>query len=282
MQNQKIKFVFFGTSEFSVEILESLRHSGLTPELVVATPDEPKGRGLALTPAPTKVWAHAHNIPTIEPESLKNDDVVNKLKSIDADLFIVASYGKIIPKNIFELPPHKTLNVHPSLLPDLRGAAPLQYTILERDFAAITIMLINEKMDEGAILYQEKVSLPEWPPKYRILESLLAKRSGELLADIIPKWLDGSIIPKEQDHSTATYTKKIEKKDSDITNDTPEVALRKIRAYEVWPRARKGDLIITDAHIENGELVIDRVIPPGKKEMDYRDYLRGQKRSNSI
>jgi methionyl-tRNA formyltransferase len=277
MQNQKIKFVFFGTSEFSVELLESLLHQELVPELIVATPDEPKGRGLALTPAPTKVWAHAHGIPTMEPESLKDEEILNELKKINADLFVVASYGKIIPKNIFELPPYKTINVHPSFLPDLRGAAPLQYTILERDFAAITIMLINEKMDEGSILYQEKVSIPEWPARYRVLEAMLAKRSGELLADIIPKWLSGSITPKEQDHNAATYTKKIEKRDSDITNDTPEVALRKIRAYEVWPRARMGELIITDAHIEDSKLVLDRVIPPGKKEMEYSDYLRGRK-----
>lgn len=277
MQNQKFKFVFFGTSDFSVGILNALKHEGLLPELIVATPDEPKGRGLVLTPVPTKVWAETHNIPVFQPVSLKNDDVIDRLKQIHADLYVVASYGKIIPKNIFELPPHKTLNVHPSLLPELRGAAPLQYTILEKDTAGITIMLINERMDEGPILVQEEITLPEWPPRYRALEELLAKRSGELLAKLIPSWIDGSITPQEQDHTKATYTKKITKPDSDITNDSPHVALRKVRAYEVWPRARNGNLIITEAHVQDGELVVDRVIPPGKKEMNYSDYLRGQK-----
>lgn len=273
----EIKFVFFGTSDFSVGVLEALYAHSYVPSLVVATPDEPKGRGLELAPVPTKVWALAHNIPIYQPEKLRTDEVLARLKEEDADVFIVASYGKIIPESIFDLPPHQTLNVHPSRLPRLRGAAPLQYTILEEDAAGVSIMRISEKMDEGPIVVQEEVSLPEWPPHYRLLEALTAKRGGEILARILPEWCDDKIEPEEQDHALATYTKKIEKSDSDISNDSPETALRKVRAYEVWPRARKGDLIITDAHLENGELVIGRVIPPGKKEMDYKDYLRGQR-----
>jgi methionyl-tRNA formyltransferase len=272
-----IKFVFFGTSEFSVGILETLKHNGLLPTLIVATSDEAKGRGMNVQPVPTKVWAEIHDISVFQPENLRTPEVFDILSEEKADVFIVASYGKIIPTNIFELPKHKTLNVHPSLLPKLRGAAPLQYTILESVTAGVTIMRINEKMDEGAIVAQEELNIPEWPPHYKTLEAVLAKHGGEMLANILPDWLEGKIEVKEQDPSSATYTKKIEKKDADITNDTPEVALRKIRAYEVWPRARKGDLIVTDAHIENSELIIDRIIPPGKKEMEYKDYLRGHK-----
>lgn len=276
MQHKPIKFVFFGTSDFSVGVLDALYAHELVPSLIVATPDEPKGRGLEVMPVPTKVWALAHNVPVFQPEKLKDVDVAARLKDENADVYVVASYGKIIPKDIYEFPPHKTLNVHPSLLPKLRGAAPLQYTILEEDHAGVTIMRINEKMDEGPIVTQEEAEIPEWPPRYRVLEALLAKRGGELLVRILPEWVNGVIEEVEQDHTQATYTKKLAKADADITNDLPEKALRKVRAFEVWPRARKGDLIITDAHLENGELVIDRVIPPGKKGMDYKDYLRGR------
>lgn len=277
MQNEKIKFVFFGTSRFSVKVLEAMKERGYVPSLIVATPDERAGRGLTLEPVPTKIWAAVHDVPVYQPETLRDTSVQSELHREAADVFIVASYGKIIPRDIYELPNHGTLNVHPSLLPELRGAAPLQFTILEKDKAGVTIMQINEKMDEGPIVVQETVELPEWPPRYSSLETILAKRGGELLADILPKWIRGEITPLEQDHSKATYTRKIEKKDADITHDSAETALRKIRAFEVWPRARKGDLIITDAHIDKGELIIDRVIPPGKKEMEYADYLRGKR-----
>lgn len=280
MQNENphsIRFVFFGTSRFSVGVLDALKEHGFVPSLIVATPDEPQGRGLKLTPVPAKLWAGIHGIPVFQPAKLREESVAERLAMEHADIFIVASYGKIIPKTIFDMPMYKTLNVHPSLLPKLRGASPIQTAILTENETGVTIMQISEAMDEGPIVAQETVSIPEWPPRADLLENLLAKHGGDLVARILPGWVTGDITAHEQDHSQATYTKKIEKADADITHDSAELALRKVRAYAAWPRARKGDLIITEAHIENDELVPDRVIPPGKREMDYADYIRGKR-----
>jgi len=262
-------FVFFGTSDFSVYVLDALFNSGLVPEAVVTFPDKPQGRNLALTPNVVKVWAQDHNVHVIEDQ-----------KAVpDADVYIVASYGKILPADIIYKPKAKTLNIHPSLLPRLRGPAPIQEAILHETETGVTIMRLNERMDEGPIVAQEVVPFDPptggWPLPYSQVEKILGDVGGNLVAKILNDWVSGTIKETPQDSTFATYTKKIKKEDADITNDTPEVALRKIYAYEVWPRARKGDLIITKAHIENGELVIDSVIPPGKKEMLYSDYMRG-------
>lgn len=237
----KPSFVYFGSSKFSEYVLSALREKGFEPVLNITS-----ARG-ALPELP------------------------------EADLYIVASFGKILPAEVIYKPKYKTLNVHPSLLPKLRGPAPIQGTILEDEKPGVTIMRMNEKMDEGPILAQSEVSLPNSPERYTVAEEILGKAGGELLAEILPKWISGELKETEQEESEATYTALIKKEDSDITQDSPEKALRKIRAYEVWPRARIGELIVTDAHIEGDKLILDKVIPPGRKEMLYADYLRGRK-----
>ncbi len=237
-----IKFVFFGSSEFSSLVLKELEDRGLVPELCITSAKLPLDR--------------------------------EKLESIKADVFVVASFGKILPDWLIYMPKFKTLNAHPSLLPKLRGPSPIQGAILSGEKTGVTIQRINEKMDEGPILGQKDVDLP---PNlgYVETEKILAKVGGEMLAEILPKYISGEIKEIEQTQEGATYTKMVKKEDADITNDSSEIALRKVRAYEVWPRARKGELVVTKAHIEDNKFVPDRVIPPGKKEMDYKDYLRG-------
>jgi methionyl-tRNA formyltransferase len=241
MKNQSIKFVYFGSSKFSEHVLRALRNNGFEPALSITSAKGP------LPPIP------------------------------EADVYIVASFGKILPKELIYAPKGKTLNVHPSLLPKLRGPSPIQEAILRESETGVTIMRLNEKMDAGPILAQEKVAFDKWPERYSKVEEILGNAGGELLASILPKWLNGEVKEQEQDDSEATYTKMIKKEDADISGLSAESALRKIYAYEVWPRAREGGLIITDAHIENGALVLDKVIPPGKKEMDYASYLNGLK-----
>lgn len=235
-----IKFVFFGSSQFSKYVLDTLKSKGFEPVLNVTSAKDP--------------------LPEMP----------------EADVYIVASFGKILPKELIYKPKYKTLNVHPSLLPKLRGPAPIQGAILSEAETGVTIMRLNEKMDTGPILAKKKVEFEKWPERYSKAEEVLGKAGGELLAEVLPKWIAGEIKEEEQDNSEATYTKLIKKDDADISNDTPELALRKIYAYEVWPRARIGDLIVTEAHIAEGKLVLDRVLPPGKKEMLYADYLRGK------
>ncbi len=286
-----LSFAFFGTSHISVIVLEELLHGGLTPTLIVTAPPKQKGRGLSLAPSEVKVWADAHHIPTLEPEKL-NDECYNQLLTGNFELFVIASYGKIIPERILNMPRHGTLNVHPSLLPKLRGASPLQGSILEdipvgsTHETGVTIMLIDEEVDHGPIVAQEKISLPNWPPKGSELEHTLGVLGGKLLVKTIPLWTTGAITPCVQEHSNATYTKKVTKGSGHIDlADDPERMYRKIRAFDVWPRSyftttrsgREIRVIVTDAKIEDGKLVPLRVIPEGKKEMNYEDFLRGQK-----
>ncbi|MEX0933821.1 MAG: methionyl-tRNA formyltransferase [Candidatus Paceibacterota bacterium] len=288
MKNKKISLVFFGTSTFSVHLLEKLQKGGYIPKCIVTTPDKPQGRKLIPAPSPVKVWAHERHIPLLQPEVL-DDDFISRLREKVYDVFIVASYGKIIPKEIIALPHYGILNVHPSLLPLYRGASPLQYQIRDNaEYVGVTIMLMDEKMDHGPILAQETLHMPKTEkhsvPTSRELSELLAKKGGDLLLETIPQWTEKAITPQEQDHKHASYTKRIEKKDAEISlKENPLLNYRKIRAFIPAPVAYyfhdtlrgKIRVKITDATLINGELHIKRVIPEGKQEMDYEDFLRG-------
>jgi len=289
MPNPRI--AFWGTSRISVIVLEEMLRAGIPPSLIITAPSKPKGRGLELAPSEVKVWADAHNIPTLEPEKL-DSEFVRQLSDVNCQLFIIVSYGKIIPRNILDMPHHGTLNVHPSLLPKLRGASPIQSAILEDDApglpheAGVTIMQIDEEVDHGPIVAQEKITIENWPPKSSELEETLGILGGKLLARTIPLWLAGKITPQEQDHPQATFTTKITKQSGHIDlADDPAQTYRKIRAFDTWPRTyflterngRSIRVVVTEAHMDNDNLILDRVIPEGKKEMSYEDFMRGQK-----
>ncbi|MES2213205.1 MAG: methionyl-tRNA formyltransferase [Patescibacteria group bacterium] len=288
---EKITWAFFGTSRFSTIVLDEMKARGYIPSLIITTEDKPKGRKLILTPPDVKVWAEREGVPYIQPESLretKNPKILEEIKSYSSenfDVFVVASYGKLLPDSILNIPTHKTLNVHPSLLPRLRGASPIQSAILTENETGVTIIRLDSDMDHGPILAQEKSEIPEWPPYADDLETTLGVAGGQMLAGLLPDWVAGKIAEVEQDHSHATFCKKIEKIDAllDLT-ENGETNLRKIRAYHVWPGAffyyTHGEntlrIIVKRAHMENGELVLDRVIPEGKKEMNYADFLNGK------
>lgn len=280
----KINWVFFGTDEFAVTVLNTLAIKGIVPSLVITTPDAPKGRHLTLTPPPVKDWANERQIKVIQPEKLKDELLKSELEKSNFDLFIVASYGKIIPEMIFNIPKHKTLNIHPSLLPKFRGASPVSTAILEdtKD-NGVTIMQIDEGVDHGPIVAQEKYHVGEWLPREEI-ETTLATIGANLLAKTIPDYINGKIKPAPQDDSKASYTKMVEKSDAEINlNDDPYLNFRKIMAYSGWPKAftffetanTKVRAQITEANFVNGELIIEKVIPEGKKEMNYEDFKRG-------
>ncbi len=291
--HKKDGFVFWGTSSFSVGVLEALKDAGVTPDLIITAPDKPKGRKLIITPPPIKIWAEKNNISLLQPETL-DDSLRSTLHDLRSTLFIVASYGKIIPKRILDIPKHGTLNVHPSLLPRLRGASPIQSAILEEDKTGVTIMLIDEQMDHGPVVAQKEIPISPWPPKASTLEPMLAHEGGKLLAEIIPGWISKKITAHEQEHDMATYTKKFTKEDGliDLSGNS-DINFRKIQAFDVWPRAyffterhnpkafgdarasKKIRVAITDAELVEGKLVIKKVLPEGKKEMLYEDFLRG-------
>ena len=281
----KINFAFWGTSEFSVCILESLKKGGFLPSIIISTPDKPQGRKLEVKPTFTKIWAEENNIPILQPEKL-NDEFFYKLSAESYKLSIVASYGKIIPERFLDIPESKTLNVHPSLLPELRGPSPIETAILKNiKNTGVTIMKLDKEMDHGPILAQKTYTIDEWPTREE-LEKKLGEIGGELLTEVIPAWVSGKIQEKEQDHSGATFSTKIQKQDAliDLSAD-PYENFRKIQAYSGWPNAFffiehngiKIRVSIKEAAFKNNTLEILRVIPEGKKEMNYSDFLRGLK-----
>lgn len=284
MSNNLKNFLFFGTDSFATTVLEELKKLGINPRLIITLPDKPQGRNLVLTPPPVKIWAQYNNIKYLQPEKLSGE-LLNQLTDLYSQLFIVASYGKIIPKQILDLPAHGTLNIHPSLLPKYRGPSPIQTAILNDDKdTGVTIILLDEKIDHGDIVASRKVEVSDWPPKAYDLEKILAVEGADLLMEIIPKWITKDITPAVQEHSKATFTKKIEKKEGEITlSADPYQNLLKIKAYNEWPGAyyfieRKGKkirVLIKDAKFENNKLIIMRVLPEGGKEIDYSDFIKG-------
>lgn len=278
---RKINFAFFGTDNFSVGVLEELKKSGFLPALVVTAPDKPRGRGLKLTPPPVKLWALANKIDFLQPEKLDME--------FDLPLGVVASYGKILPAKILNSLSKGTLNVHPSLLPKYRGASPIQAQILSGEKkVGVTIMLMDEKMDHGPLLTQREFSAQGrsalgWQiPSSKELSEKLATEGGKLLAETIPKWLTGEIKPIPQDDTQATFCKKITKEDGliDLTGD-PRQNFLKIQAFSGWPGAyffternsKKTRVKITKASFANDGLVIESVIPEGKKEIPFSRFI---------
>lgn len=283
-----MKWAFFGTDAFSVIVLEELEKAGYIPNLVITAPDRPQGRKLILTPPPAKVWAQERNIEVTQPENISTE----MFSGTSWDLFIVASFGKIIPHDVITIPTHQTLNVHPSLLPKLRGASPVQTALLEENETGVSIMRIDEKMDHGPIVAQEvthswtEASLPDAPT----LETELAHAGGKLLAQSIEPWVQGEILEQEQEHTKATYTQKLTKEDGLLhLSDDPRKNIRKIQAFKAWPKAyffithgeKEKRVIITDARCEDDALTILKVLPEGGKEISFEDFKKGYSFSTS-
>jgi len=280
-----MRFVYFGTPDFSRIILDELKALGLLPSLIVTAPDKPKGRHLALTPSEVSLWGEREQIAVLKPEKL-DAEIFDLLSAENAECFVVAAYGKILSDTLLAIPKHGTLNVHPSLLPKFRGASPIESAILSNETnTGVSIMLLDALMDHGPILAQRSVPISPWPPKGSVLTDILAREGGKLLAEVIPAWVKGEIVPTPQEHEQATFTKKIKKTDGEIhpTKD-PEGAYKKIQAFDEWPGAfffstrKSGEkirVVVKDASYRDGALSLIRVVPEGKKEMAYEDFLRG-------
>ena len=269
---KEIDFVYFGTPEFSVIVLEELKAAGFLPSLIVTAPDKPVGRKYILTPPPVKVWADEHHIECWQPNHPR--DIVEDLEKRNDLLYIVASYGYIMSQRILDIPKHGVLNVHTSLLPKYRGAAPIESALLNNDaVTGSTIMQMTLKMDEGPILTQSIIEIEPDATKPDLF-TILAHDGGKLLASILPGYIAGAVTPIPQNHEEATYTTKIAKSDGDITSDDDQTRWNKYRAYYGWPGVfffENGKRIkVTKARFEDGRFIIERVIPEGKSEMEYR------------
>ena len=284
-------WAFFGTDEFSITVLETLKKEGLLPDLIVTVPDRPKGRKLIIAPPLAKVWAQENNLDFVQPESLKNlqESEAQKITGQAFDFFLVASYGKIIPQTILDLPTKGTLNIHPSLLPQYRGSTPIESAILNSELqTGVTIMLVDAQMDHGPILGQETIDL-SGEETSSVLANDLAQKGAILLAKILPAWLEEKITPVEQNHELATFTKKIAKEDGQINlEDSAILNYRRYRAFQPWPgvyatithREKPIRINIKKAHLAGELFIIERVTPEGKKEMSWEEFQRGIKNSS--
>lgn len=285
------KIVFFGGEPLGVPVLEELRSAGILPNLIVCNPDRPSGRGMQLTKPPVKDWAEAADIEVFQPTSYKDQSELNLLTGAKWDLFVVVAYNFILPKWLIEIPKHGVINVHPSLLPKLRGASPIRTALLEdcRQDIGVTIMLMDEKMDHGPILNQLAMPISDenWPVSGPELDEALALTGGALLATTIPAWLSGDIVPKEQAHEAATYTKRLNKDQSCLEInplDLPSGPEAKKVLLTISAFAGVGDAFfihnkkrvkIKAAVLTDGGLLsISLVTPEGKKEMSFESYLQ--------
>lgn len=278
-----IRCVFFGTGPIARTVLEELLAAGIRPALVVTAPDRPQGRGLVMTPSPVASYAAEAGLSVAKPERL-DAEVLEALRTLASEVFIVADYGAILKPDVLAIPPKGVINMHPSLLPRLRGPSPIRSAILtdERD-TGVSVMLIDAEMDHGPVIAQKHVAVPEWPPAAGELETLLSREGGALLAQVLPAWIAGEIEAHPQNHDLATYTKKLQKQDGELDlGADPYQNLLRIRGLEGWPGTfaffeRGGKRIrvqILDAFIQNGALRIERVKPEGKGEMGYEEFVR--------
>ncbi len=305
-----MKIAFFGTSDFAVPILEGLAKSSWVPSLVVTTPRAQAGRGLNNTDPPVKLAAEKFGIPFVQPLTLS--PTPESLQ--DYELFVIASYGKILPKELLKIPEHGSVNVHPSLLPRWRGASPIQYTILSGDTeTGVTIMLMDELVDHGPILGSSKLAVSP-AATTPILTKELSHVGSELLLRVIPGWLDGKIIPEAQNERDVTTTKILKKEDGHVAwEKSAQEIERMVRAFDPWPgaygfwqhgenqlrlllvnseqrtvnneeratssSAPTGTVIRMGEHIGvktgDGVLVVTRLQLEGAKELNSEDFLRG-------
>jgi methionyl-tRNA formyltransferase len=298
-----LKIVFMGTPDFAVESLDTLVHSSHEIVAVVTVQDKAQGRGLKIKESPVKIFAKKNDIPLIQPDKLNDEDFVNNLVGFNADCFVVVAF-RILPQVIFSIPKFGTINVHASLLPKYRGAAPINWAIMngERE-TGVTTMLIDKKVDTGNILFQEKVNIPETMTAGE-LHDLLAEKGANLLLRTLEKIEKGDIQPMEQDHLTATKAPKIRPEAALISFNTSALNVHnKIRGLSPYPGAYtffKGkkikilkSIVSTSKTIDNpgvvrrvgtdffevdcsdGCVLVYEVQLEGKNRMSVKDFLNG-------
>ncbi len=235
---EQLRIVFMGTPEFAVPTLRALLTGEDRVVGVVCQPDRPSGRGLAPHPPPVKELALSFGLPVLQPQTLKDPEVLARLRSWQPDLIVVAAYGKILPPSLLNLPRYGCINVHASLLPKYRGAAPIQWAILKgEEVTGITIMQMNERMDSGDILLQK--TLPIDPQDTaQSLHDKLAPLGAQALSEALDLLKKGELHPVAQKEKEATFAPMIKKEDGriDWAQSARELE-RKVRAFNPWPSA---------------------------------------------
>ncbi len=304
-----MKILFMGTPDFALYSLQAITSQPDNEIVAVLTQaDKPKGRGYTLTPPPVKVWALEHNIPVYQPATLRDGAFDETLRALDPDLIVVTAYGKLLPQSVLDYPKYGCLNVHTSLLPRWRGAAPMQRAILAGDtVTGVAIQQMDIGLDTGDVLVSREVPIgPD--DNLEIVHDNLGEASREALCEALTQIKEGTLCPTKQDETQMTYAAKIEKSDCliDFTADAQTVH-NQIRALSPMPLAfthtPDGKLLkvpqsrLLDPDCENdvapgtvlsldGEIVIacgrgrialTTVLPEGKGRMAAADYIRGRR-----
>jgi methionyl-tRNA formyltransferase len=300
-----MRVAFFGTPAFAVPTLDALAASTHEVVGVVTQPDRARGRGQKVTFAPVKARALALGVPILQPERLKEDDFLRAFDDLGADLGVVAAYGRIIPRGLLDRPRLGMINVHASLLPRWRGAAPVHRAILAGDArTGVTIMRVVFALDAGPMLAKTMVDIDP-DETSAALEARLATAGARLLIDVADRLRQGDLAGDPQDENLVTYAARIERADGDVVWERPARAIHnQVRGLHPWPHAAVmwGDrrLLLIESRVEHereaaampgevleagptglvvaaapGALRILRVQPEGRAAMPVRDFLNG-------
>ncbi|MBQ1245353.1 MAG: methionyl-tRNA formyltransferase [Clostridia bacterium] len=306
-----MRIIFMGTPDFAVPSLRALCETGEDVVAVITQPDKPRGRGYVLTPTPVKAYALERGIPVYQPETLRGGAFDDTLRTLAPDLIIVVAYGKILPLSVLSCPPLGCINVHGSLLPALRGAAPMQRAIMDgHPVTGVTTMYMAEGLDTGDMLLREEVEILT-DDNFETIHDKLAEVGARTLLATLAALRDGTLVATPQDNGAATYAAKIEKEDRllDFSRDaeavhnlirglspiplafthTPDGKLLKVPAARVARPAADGSLaapgtvLSLEGGIEvacgRGSVLLTTVTPEGKSRMSAADYVRGRKLS---
>lgn len=302
-----MKIMFMGTPDFAVFSLRALIDAGHEIAAVVTQPDKPKGRGYTLTPPPVKVVAEEYSIPVYQPTTLRDEAFAELLRSTDPDVCVVVAYGKILPENVLNYARYGCINVHGSLLPEYRGAAPMQRAIIDgKETTGITTMYMDIGLDTGDMLLREEIRILE-DDNFESVHDKLGECGASLIVRTLAELEAGTAKRIPQDDSLATYAAKITKEDCaiDFSRDAREVhdlirglspiplsfthtadgKLLKVISAHVSDRDTEHDtcgevLSLEDGitvSCRHGSVTLDRVLPEGKSRMSATDFIRGRK-----
>ncbi len=277
-----MRYVLFATSRFGALTLEALDAAGFPPAAVVSTPDRPAGRKQELSPTPAKVAAQRLGIPVLDPERLA--DIHEELRALGADVFVVASFGRILKPELVAIPPKGVVGIHPSLLPLYRGPAPIQQAVLDGVAeTGVTLFLVDDdSVDHGPVIAHERTDVPDGETLLE-LEARLAQLGASMAAEYLPRYVAGAIVPHAQDHERATFTRKFSSADGFVPLEDLRAACggdgeqarairRRINAFTPEPGAwteRDGARIkLLAADIRDGKVRITRYQKAGKLPQD--------------
>ena len=264
-----MKIIFMGTPDFAINIVDSLYEAGHEIVLVITQPDKPRGRSGKLAPSPVKSWALEHDVKVYQPAKIRDEESVEYLREYNADIAVVAAFGQILPKSILDMPRLGCVNVHASLLPLYRGAAPIQHAILNGDDkTGVTIMQMGPGLDDGDILLTKEIALNGTETGGSLFDAL-AELGGQAIVQALDELQSGNITSIKQDETKATHVSMISKEDGLIDwNRSAEDIERCVRGFNPWPTAftllNGKTLKIWASHVVNEDVPIVNVYKPAQ------------------